>query len=165
MGALARQEVSPEALLQEQRVEEYLRLVDQGIDLCVSWEEWSDRQFAALVNGDITSLVSVSARQARLVEAFFRLEFQWQQIRAAATASGDPSSDPSNVAARRDMLLAAAERVFAANYRNIRALNALGLLAAVTEPLVNHERAPVYDRQGHRNADKGPVRRMVDREG
>jgi hypothetical protein len=147
----------------EGAVEEYLRLLDQGIDVCTRWEEWSDRQFAALAQGDIAALVAVSARQARLVDTFFRLEYQWQHVRRLVAES--ESGVLPEVVARREVLLFAAERVFAANYRNLRALNAVSLLATATEPLVSQERAGVYDRQGHKGGHKAPVRKMVDREG
>jgi hypothetical protein len=154
------------------RAEEYVRLLDQGIDFCTRWEEWADRQFAALAKGDFTALVSVSARQARMVDAFFRLEYQWQQIKRDLGIEG--SAVIPDIEARRQTLLSAAERVFAANYRNLRALNALGLLSAATEPLVTGvsgagERAAVYDRQGHKGpahaARDAAVRKIVDREG
>lgn len=150
-----------------------LALLQAGIALCARWEELAARQFAALQQRDLQTFSLVHIIQLHLADQLYDLELRWQSIVPLLQEkwSLDESGQGtlilrSDLRAKRNEFVAAAQRASAANYLNAKALAALTLLQTAYEPLAASRGEQTYDRHGRsRTAYRSLPLMTLDREG
>jgi len=152
-----------------------LQFLGQCADLCAQWEDWADQLFEALRGGDLNALTTVTAQQANLAACFGQLEVQRRRLqevgprRGADGVQADPPATSSRLRtelrARRWTLQAAANRVLAANCRNLKALRVLQALGGACEAQMVPAQACLYSRPGGPAKPRQAIHAIIDRRG